>query len=344
MRQFSIVLAIALILFATVGDVVAEQLTNFVPKNFVFFGSERQHISDPSFLTNVVIVGAQLKYSWRELEPVRDQYDFKPILDDLAFLDQHHKRLFIQLQDVTFSEDMPVPDYLLKDPAFHGGAERKYEYAGDNDTRPAFDGWVARRWDPAVCDRFRHLLDALGHQVDGRIEGVALAETAISFGEKATNHPAGFTYESYVAGVLTNLTAAREAFPHSQVIQYANFMPGEWLPWTDHGYLKAVYAHAEKIGAGVGGPDLLPHRKGQLNHSYPLIAARAPGVTAGIAVQDGNLAAKNPITGKRVTVDELYRFATENLRVNYIFWGTEEPFYSRDILPYLGNLGSQTVH
>ena len=65
------------------------------------------------------------------------------------------------------------------------------------------------------------------------------------------------------------------------------------------------------------------------------IREHAQSRPAAIAVQDGNLADKNPKTGKVVTVDELYHFATEELHVNYIFWGTEEPYYSRDVLPYL---------
>jgi hypothetical protein len=316
----------------------AESTNRSDPKHFIFFGTERERINDLAFLTNSHLAGAQLKYSWRELEPKRDKYDFHTVLADIALLERHHKRLFLQLQDVTFSEDMPAPEYLRTDPAFHGGAARKFEYEGDDDSKATFDGWVARRWDPAVQERFKLLLIALGKQLDGRIEGINLPESAIGFGEKTNKHPAGFTYASYAEGIKANLSAARGAFPRSCVIQYANFMPGEWLPWTDHGYLKGVYAHAARIGAGVGGPDLLPHRKGQRSHSYPLIAARGTNTPAAIAVQDGNLADKNPATKKAVTVDELYRFATDELRVDYIFWGTEEPYYTRDVLPYIQRL------
>ena len=305
------------------------------PEHYIFFGRERQRISEPAFLENKNIAGAQLKYTWRELEPARDQYALKPLLDDLAFLERHGKRLFVQLQDVSFSEDVPVPDYLRQDPAFGGGVARKYEYEGDDESKAVFDGWVARRWDPAVRDRFAKLLEVMGKAVDGRIEGLNLAETSIGFGESGKLHPAGFTYESYVVGVKATMTASRSAFPRSHVIQYANFMPGEWLPRTDRGYLRVIYAHAESIGVGVGGPDLLPHRKGQQNHSYPLIAARSPGIRAGVAVQDGNLADKDPATGKRVSVPELYRFAQDLLRLNYIFWGTEEPYYSSEVLPHI---------
>ena len=311
------------------------------PRNFIFFDLERRRISEPGFLENEFIAGAQLKYTWRELEPERDRYDLRPLLDDLAFLEKHGKRLFVQLQDVSFSEEVNVPDYLRTDPAFGGGVARKYETEGDDESKARFDGWVARRWDPAVRARFINLLQVLGREVDGRIEGLNLPETSVGFGESGRLHPEGFTYENYLEGVKAIMTAARKAFPRSCVIQYANFMPGEWIPWTDHGYLRAVYAHAERIGAGVGGPDLLPHRKGQQNHSYPLIAARGSKIPAGVAVQDGNLEDRNPATGDRVTVMELYRFAKDRLRLDYIFWGTQEPYYSEQVLPYIRGLAQR---
>ena len=309
------------------------------PRHYIFFGAARERISEASFLTTPGIAGAQLRYTWRQLEPERDRYDLRPLLEDLAFLERHGKRLFVQVQDVSFSEQVVVPHYLRADPAFNGGVARKYEYEGDDESSARFDGWVARRWDPAVGGRFARLLQALGRELDGRIEGINLAETAVGFGESGRLHPEGFTYESYLEGVKATMTAARGAFPRSRVIQYANFMPGEWLPWNDRGYLRAVYAHAARIDAGVGGPDLLPHRKGQRNHSYRLMAERPSEVPAGIAVQDGNLAARDPATGKRVDVAELYRFANEQLRLDYIFWGTEEPYYSEEVLPFIRGSG-----
>jgi hypothetical protein len=220
----------------------------------------------------------------------------------------------------------------MSDPAFHGGAARKYEGpSGD------FDGWVARRWDPAVRERFARLLQAIGRGFDGRIEGINVPETAIGF-EQPRFHPPGFTFDAYAAGVLDMMRAARRAFTKSCVIVYANFMPGEALPAVDQGYLKGIYSLAERLGVGVGGPDLLPYREGQQANSLPLIAARGTGVVAGMAVQDGNLADVDPTTGRPVTVEALYRYAADHLRLDYVFWGTQEPYYSRDILPYLAGL------
>jgi hypothetical protein len=319
------------------GPVLAD--THAAPQNFVFFGLDRERIHETSFLENPGVVGAQLKYTWKELEPEHDRFDFSAPRADLVFLEANGKKLFIQLQDATFDEAyVCVPVYLREDAAFRGGVARKYTIKKDDESTATSDGWVARRWDPAVRERFAKLLDALGKEFDGRIEGINLPETSVDFGESGQLFPEGFSFVSYVDGVKANMTAARAAFPHSVVIQYANFMPGEWLPWTDHGYLKAIYACANETGVGVGGPDLLPHRKGQQNHSYPLITARGANVVAGVAVQDNNLDDKDPATKKQVTVDELYRFARDRLRLDYIFWGTEEPHYSKDVLPYLSAL------
>jgi hypothetical protein len=307
------------------------------PVNYIFFRRQHDRIAEPSFLTNQNIGGAQLTFTWRELEPERDRYDFSRLGERLAFLQRHGKRLVVQLQDVSFSDSILVPEYLTTDTSFHGGVARKYESDDDDPAHARFEGWVARRWDPAVRARFAKLVNELGREFDGRLEAIVLPETAIGMSLPALRPP-DFTASAYVGAINDMMTTIRRAFPRSCVIVYANFMSGEWLPGNDRGYLRAVYAHADSIGAGVGGPDLLPYRRGQLNHSYPLIASRRPGVIAGLAVQDGNLSERNPETGKRVTAEELYRFATDRLHLDFIFWGTEEPYYSADVLPFLRNL------
>ena len=64
---------------------------------------------------------------------------------------------------------------------------------------------------------------------------------------------------------------------------------------------------------------------------------------AGLAVQDGNLKDRNRRTGDQITVPELYEFARDELKLDYVSWGTQEPFYSRDILPFLHELGSSDL-
>src|SRR5206468_1448563 len=128
----------------------------------------------------------------------------------------------------------------------------------------------------------------VGKAFDGKIVGINLAETSVSFGESGKLFPKGFTPEVYRDAVITNMMALKRAFPKSVTLQYANFMPGEWLPVQDRGYLRTVYERARDLQVGVGGPDLLPYKPGQMSHCYPLIRECAGCVTTGIAVQDGN--------------------------------------------------------
>ena len=305
--------------------------------HYVFFGQDREKIKETkSFLETKAFEGAQVAYSWRQLEPEKDKYDFSRIREDLAFLAAHGKKLWIQIQDVTFSERwVPVPKYLLQDPQYHGGADRQYKYKDRGEEHAVGAGWAARRWDPAVQERFHKLLRALGKEFDGRIEGINMAESSVSFGETGRLYPQGYKPETYPDAIVTNLKALKRAFPKSIALQYANFMPGEWRPSKDKGYLRAVYRAAREAKVGVGGPDLLPYQPGQMGSSYSLIKEADGRVSVGVAVQDGNYEHVNPRTGKRVTIAEQIEFATEYLKADYIFWCTEEPYFSSDLVPFL---------
>lgn len=305
--------------------------------HYVFFGQDREKIKEASlFLETKTLEGAQITYPWRRLEPGKDEYDFSAIREDLAFLASKGKKLFIQLQDVTFGEKwINVPRYLLRDSQYNGGADRQYCYQDGDEEHASVLGWVARRWDPVVQERFHKLLFAMGKEFDGRIEGINFAETSVSFGESGRLFPKGFSFVIYRDAIITNMKVLKRAFPRSVALQYANFMPGEWQPTEDKGYLRAVYKAAKELKVGVGGPDLLPYKPGQMNNSYHLIRDSAGLVPIGIAVQDGNYAHVNPKTGKRVTISEMIEFATEYLKVDYIFWCTQEPHYSEQVIPFL---------
>ena len=70
--------------------------------HYVFYNRDRERISDPAFLGTKACEGAQLKYTWRELERAKGIYDFSAIQHDLIFLQSKGKKLFIQLQDASF--------------------------------------------------------------------------------------------------------------------------------------------------------------------------------------------------------------------------------------------------
>ncbi|WP_205626865.1 hypothetical protein [Pseudoponticoccus marisrubri] len=265
-------------------------------------------------------------YSWRDLEPERGVYDFSIIAEDLAYLDSHDKGLWVQLQDASFMPThRPVPDYLLTD-EFGGGVAAQLTEDGD------FQGWVARRWDLAVAERFDALIAELGKEFDGRSAGINLQETAIGV---AGNAP-GFAPEHYAAAIRARMDVLGAAFERSPAIIYAKFMPDEWLPWQDEGYLRSIYTLAADAGVGLGAPDLLPTRKGQLNHALGLLHELAPPVPRGIAVQDGNYIGE---TGSKAIQDKrpnivpaLVSFADDFLDLDYMFCVNQPPYFEEDVL------------
>jgi hypothetical protein len=74
--------------------------------HYVFFNRDRERIAEPAFLSVKALEGAQLKYTWRELERQKDQYDFGEIARDLVFLKSKGKKLFIQVQDASFDTNI----------------------------------------------------------------------------------------------------------------------------------------------------------------------------------------------------------------------------------------------
>ena len=305
-------------------------------KHFVYFARDRELIHNHPFLKITRFTGAQIMYSWKQLEPHKGQYDFKDILDDYEYLLSHGKKLFIQLQDATFNpEYIGVPTYLLNN-EYDGGAVYQYNDNGEP------EGWVAKRWNAKVQNRFALLLEALGKEFDGKIEGINLQETAIGMSQ---NNDSSYSPELYAKSVKINMLSLKEAFEKSTTIQYANFMPGEWLPWEDNGYLRSIYKYGEKIGVGLGGPDLMIQRKAQLNHALALMHEGEYTVPLGIAVQDGNYIAKTGadrdynehldkgLNQRKNIVPILFEFAKDFLKVNYMFWVNQEPYFSEDVIP-----------
>lgn len=297
-------------------------------KNFVYFSHDREGIHNHPFLKNSNFQGAQIMYSWKQLETSKDIYDFSIIEEDLQYLKSHGKKLFIQLQDKTFSTKRKAyPSYLEKPFYDNGGM-----YQRGDDGQP--EGWAAKRWNPEVKKRFNKLLIALGKEFDGRIEGVNLQETAIGVSNK---YDKTFTSKEYVQSIKDNMLALKKAFPKSVTMQYANFIPGEWLPWNDYGYLRSIYSYGEKIGVGIGGPDLMVTKKGQLNHTIAMMHEHSYTVPLGIAIQDGNYIGQTnsmKIQKKRKNiVPMLHAFAKDFMKVNYIFWVNQKPYFKEDVLP-----------
>ena len=133
------------------------------------------------------------------------------------------------------------------------------------------------------------------------------------------------------------MKSLKHAFPQSVAMQYANFTPGEWLPWEDKGQLKSLYEYGENIGVGMGAPDLMVRRKGQLNHALAMMHENRFTVPLGIAVQDGNYIGQTNNdeikTDRKNIVPLLHAFAKVFLNVNYMFWANQQPYFGEDVMP-----------
>lgn len=296
--------------------------------HFVYFARDRDGMRDHKFLELSHFQGAQIMYSWRQLEPTRGVYDFSVIHSDIEYLSSHGKTLFVQLQDTTFYDhNIGVPDYLRAE-EFDGGIVQQRTDDGQT------EGWVAKRWNPAVQERFSSLITELGQEFDGKIAGINLQESSIGVSQEFES---SFTSERYVEGLKSNMLSMAQSFQESTTMQYANFIPGEWLPWEDNGYLRSIYAYGEEIGVGLGAPDLMVRRKGQLNHPLAMMHESEYTVPLGIAVQDGNYFGETNsnrlVTNRDNLVPMLHAFASDFLHVSYMFWSYQEPYFSEDVVP-----------
>jgi hypothetical protein len=290
-------------------------------RNFLYTSSG-ELASKKAILSRPDIEGVQVVYNWKRLEKERGDYDFSAIEEDLAVAAAFGKKLFIQVQDRFFDENARnVPDYLLTDPAYGGGLARQFDNAGEG--KPVGTGWVAMQWNAAVRGRYQRLLAALARQFDGRIYGINLPETAIDMAADSPN--AGFSCDAYFAAEMENLAFARRVFSRSRVVQYVNFWPCEWN--DDRQYMSRIFAYAAANDVGLGGPDIVPGRKAQMDNSYRFFhrfKGRLPLVA--MAIQEPTLTYTNPATGKPFTKREFERFADDFLGVDIIFWSAESPW------------------
>jgi hypothetical protein len=290
-------------------------------RNFVYLGQDDLDAALP-ILDRPDISGAQVMYVWRNLEPSRGAYDFSMIEHDLALTRARGKGMFVEVLDRFFTPaSRYLPQYMLDEPEYGGGLARQFDIRPGHAPVPA--GWVARQWDPEVRARFQALLAALARQFDGRIEGIILTETAVDVDRDAP--PEGYDCDAYFAAERDNAMFARRAFRRSHVVQYVNFWP---CGWNDaHGYMSRFFAFAAASHIGVGGPDIVPNRPGQMSNSYPFIRAyrdRVPLVA--MAIQEPTLDYLNPDTSRPFTRAEFERFAVDYLGVDIIFWTRDAPW------------------
>ncbi|MCW1961984.1 hypothetical protein [Chryseobacterium viscerum] len=291
------------------------------PQNYIYTSSGDLRKIE-KMITRQDIGGVQIVYNWRALETSKDVYDFSVIEKDLEYLTSLNRKLFIQLQDRFFEPQARyIPDYVLNDKEYMGGLVPQYDNPGEN--KPVGSGWVTQQWNSAVRVRFQKLIGELAKKFDGKIQGINLPETSIDIEMKADK--TDFSCDRYFQAELENLKFARDAFHQSNVLQYVNFFPCEWN--NDHQYMSRLCDFAYKNNIGLGGPDIVPNKKGQIKNSYPFFnqyKGKLPLVA--MAVQEPTLTYKNPKTKKPFTKEEFVEYAENYLGVKIIFWSVESPW------------------
>ncbi len=275
--------------------------------------------------------GIQIRYDWAELEPEENVYNFSSIENHLIQLATQKKRLIILLQLKSFDPSIPnVPEYL-KGEKYEGGVF-PFSLFG----KKTVAGYNLKLWNPFVHDRLAALIGALGKRFNTHpyFEGIGLTETA--FGQPLVEITDN-QLDNYFTSLLSVNKHLRKYFQNTMTYQYTNF-PRQKL----HTFISKL----KEIGTGLGGPDIFMEDPGlnfkQANsakgvyHYYPELSGIVPLAPA--VMQTNYVNTRHDKKGKTPTVTELFAFARDNLKANYIFW-TRAPNYFPQVLQMLNELG-----
>jgi hypothetical protein len=78
-------------------------------------------------------------------------------------------------------------------------------------------------------------------------------------------------------------------------------------------------------------------RKGALNHTIAMMHEHDFTAPLGIAIQDGNYigqtASDDVVQDRTNIVPILHAFANDFMKVDYMFWVDQEPYFEEDVLP-----------
>ena len=245
--------------------------------------------------------GIMKKYSWRQLEPTQDDYDFSRIQRDLDWAQAYGMQLVIMIEDKTFTLERPNPAYL------------------DGQTpRNRNGGYTVARWTPTVVARYKALVSAIGRRFDSHpnFEGIAQQESSLGL-DSTTLQKYGYTPEKYRDALIASFGYALNVMPRSRVFWYQNFLV------RNQDYIGAVAAALGPKGLVMAGPDLLPDRDELVAKSYPFFTQFKDRMHLGIQAEDLSYRALHETSGystKYWTMPELFRYARDRLHVNYLFW------------------------
>ena len=304
----------------------------WTPGHYVYLpqGLKKKNLEDFIAGLDQVFKGVQVTVSWREMEVEKNHYNFGQIEKLIEVLKKNNKKMFLQIQERSFKEgEIPIPDYLYKEPKYQGGVTPLAAPYRIKKGKPV--GSVAKIWNKNILERFNRLIEALGNRFDGEpaFEGINFPETALPINRKQTPD---FSDVNYLEAIKLRLSTSKKAFKKSIVIQYINYM--------EKNNLEELLQYCYKAGVGIGGPDLVPdngrHEKKARIPAYDYYPAYANKMPLGVAVQPPNFTHMKGI----FTLDAFWDMGVNTLKLNYIFWAAVEGknfthSFSRDIVPYV---------
>ena len=255
--------------------------------------------------------GVQKRYLWSSLEKQEGQYDFGEIEADLARLSNHRKRLVILLQTKSFRANAPAAPAYLDADKYEGGSFAIDIPESTAAAAKAQAGANLKLWNPLVRDRLAALLQALGNRFNKEpyLEAIALTETALG---KPAEGLTTMQERRYFDNLLAVNRDMRRAFPNTVTIQFVNY---------PRSILKHFINEMGEAGIGLGGPDVFPDDPGLIKGAYTFYPRMAGLIPLAPSVQHENYYTRRH-RGPRNTpaVEELYRFAKDDLQANYLFW------------------------
>jgi hypothetical protein len=246
------------------------------------------------------VKGFMKRYKWRDLEPTYGNYDFSEIRSDLDFTAAYGMRLIVMIEDKSFKAVRYTPSYL--------------DAYSLRNTR---GGYTTARWNQYVAGRMKALMVALG-RFDGawNFEGVATQETALTLASSVLDAN-GYTPEKYRDYYISILTAAGNSMPTSRVFWFMNFLPRK------QSYIGAIANAVAGKGVAMGGPDVLPDDQPLRDMAYPFFDQFRYKMPLFGQVEGECYAAPHKTCcypTKYWTMPELFRYARDELHVDYMFW------------------------
>jgi hypothetical protein len=305
----------------------------------------RVNSSKPNMLTLTGVRGVQIRYKWGDLESAPGVYSFgtvkatypdteRTIRADLWRCQQNNSRLIILVEDRTFDGTNPMP-------ADMAGNTQYVQYVTTSGGTGA--GYTAVRWNAYVQTRFQALSAALGAAFDSSPYWYALAFQETAIGMDGDQRAAtGYTDTLYRDAIIANLEAASDAFPSSQIFWYTNYFP---TPAQDY-RLQEVADSIKNYNNGdhgvvMGGPDILPDSSSLVSRVYPRFGDPPTGsngeldlfnsmqfdsyahthtTASTVSSPDPRMPGDTWTLGSLWTMDQLFRWARDDLNLNYVIW------------------------